>query len=348
MVVPLSSWEKHASRRQRPEAPVNGWAVKPNLTIRAEPRANGCPDMDTIPFAQLQAFLAIARTGSFSAAARELGVSRSAVSQSLRQLEEQLSVVLVQRTTRSVALTNTGRRLVDGVAPAVAQTAATLAEVSAKPGEVIGHLRLTLPHAALPLVVEPVLPEFRARYPRVEVDVVLEDRMVDIVAGGFDAGIRLSENVERDMVQVRLTGAFRFVVVGSPKYFARHGRPERPEDLLKHECITFRSPTNGALYAWELERGRKEWRLPVRGSVATNDGLACAKLARLGLGLAYVPEPNVRDDLRSKELEAVLEVYAPTVPGYFIYFPSRAQRSTPLRLFVEIAKEVLLGRKQGT
>jgi len=177
--------------------------------------------MDTIPFAQLQAFLAIARTGSFSAAARELGVSRSAVSQSVRQLEEQLSVVLVQRTTRSVALTNAGRQLVDGVAPAVAQTAATLAEVSAKPGEVIGHLRLTLPHAALPLVVEPVLPEFRARYPRVEVDVVLEDRMVDIVAGGFDAGIRLSENVERDMVQVRLTGAFRFVVVGAPSYLAR-------------------------------------------------------------------------------------------------------------------------------
>ncbi|WP_437932614.1 LysR family transcriptional regulator [Sorangium sp. So ce291] len=302
--------------------------------------------MDPIPFAQLQAFLALARTGSFSAAGRDLGVSRSAVSQAVRQLEEQLRVVLVQRTTRSVALTEAGRRLVEGVAPAVAQTAATLAEVSAKPGETIGRLRLTLPQSALPLVIEPTLPTFRARHPRVEVELVLEDRMVDIVAAGFDAGIRLSETVERDMVQVRLTEAFRFVVVGSPEYLARHGTPERPEDLLKHECVTFRSPTNGALYAWELERGRKEWRLPVRGGVVTNDGLACATMAKLGLGLAYVPEPHVRDDLDAGRLQVVLESCAPTVPGYFIYYPSRAQRSTPLRLFVEIAKDVLLDRQR--
>ncbi|XXY71428.1 LysR family transcriptional regulator [Sorangium sp. So ce291] len=306
----------------------------------------GGPRMDPIPFAQLQAFLALARTGSFSAAGRDLGVSRSAVSQAVRQLEEQLRVVLVQRTTRSVALTEAGRRLVEGVAPAVAQTAATLAEVSAKPGETIGRLRLTLPQSALPLVIEPTLPTFRARHPRVEVELVLEDRMVDIVAAGFDAGIRLSETVERDMVQVRLTEAFRFVVVGSPEYLARHGTPERPEDLLKHECVTFRSPTNGALYAWELERGRKEWRLPVRGGVVTNDGLACATMAKLGLGLAYVPEPHVRDDLDAGRLQVVLESCAPTVPGYFIYYPSRAQRSTPLRLFVEIAKDVLLDRQR--
>lgn len=298
--------------------------------------------MDAIPFAQLQAFLAVARTSSFSAAARELRVSRSAVSQSVRQLEEHLRVTLVQRTTRSVALTEAGRRLVDGVAPAVAQTAATLAEVSAKPGEPIGRLRLTLPHAAFPLVIAPVLPTFRARHPRVEVEVVFDDRMVDIVAAGFDAGIRLSEIVERDMVQVRITKAFRYVVVGSPEYLAQHGRPERPEDLLKHECITFRSPTHGGAYAWELERGRKEWRVPVRGGVVTNDGLACAAMARLGLGLAYAPEPNIRGDLDFGRLEVVLEPYASPVPGYVIYFPSRAQRSTPLRLFVETAKEVLL------
>jgi DNA-binding transcriptional LysR family regulator len=298
--------------------------------------------MNDIPFAQLQAFLSVARTGSFSAGARELRVSRSAVSQAVRQLEEQLRVVLVQRTTRSVALTEAGRRLVDGVAPAVAQTIATLAEVSAKPGEATGRLRLTLPHAARRLVIDPVLPTFRARHPRVEVELVLEDRMIDIVAAGFDAGIRLSEIVERDMVQARLTKPFRFVVVGAPAYFARHGRPERPEDLLKHECITFRSPTHGGLYAWELERGRKEWRVPVRGGLVTNDGLACAALARLGLGLAYAPEPNVRGDLDDGRLEIVLEAYASSVPGYFIFFPSRAQRSRALQLFVETSKELLL------
>jgi len=297
--------------------------------------------METIPFAQLQVFLAVARTGNFSAAARELRVSRSAVSQAVRQLEEALRVVLVQRTTRSVALTEAGRRLVQGVAPAIAQTAATLTEVSAEPGEATGRLRLTLPRVAFPLVIEPVLPTFRARHPRVEVEVVVEDRMVDIVAGGFDAGIRLSEIIERDMVHVRLTEAFRFVVVGSPEYFAQRGRPKRPEDLLGHECITFRSPTSGAIYDWELERGRKEWSLPVKGSVVMNDGLACATMAMHGLGLAYAPEPSIRAELDAGRLEVVLEPFAPTVPGFFIYFPSRAQESTPLRLFVEVAKELL-------
>lgn len=302
--------------------------------------------MDTIPFAQLQAFLAVARTGNFSAAARDLGVSRSAISQAVRQLEDELHVVLVQRTTRSVALTEPGRRLVAGVAPAVAQTAATLAEVSAKPGEVLGRLRLTLPQSVLPLVIEPVLPAFRARHPRVEVELLIEDRLVDIVAAGLDAGIRLSERVERDMVQVRLTEAFRFVVVGSPAYLGRHGTPERPEDLLRHECITFRSPTNGTLYAWELERGRKQWRLPVRGGVVTNSGLACTAMAKLGLGLAYAPEPNIANDLDAGRLKVVLEPYAARVPGYFLYYPSRAQRSAPLQLFVEITKEVLRDRQR--
>ncbi|MCB9655368.1 MAG: LysR family transcriptional regulator [Deltaproteobacteria bacterium] len=195
--------------------------------------------MHPIPFAQLQAFLAVARSRSFSGASRELGVSRSAVSQSVRQLEAQLGVVLVQRTTRSVALTEAG-------------------------------------------------------------------------------------------------------VVGAPKYLADRGTPRKPEELLAHECITFRSPTNNALYAWELERGRKSWRLPVRGGIVTNDGLLCGQLAREGLGLAYVPEPHFSDEIRRCALTVVLEAYAPTVPGYFIYYPSRAQRSTPLRLFIEVAKALLL------
>jgi DNA-binding transcriptional LysR family regulator len=297
--------------------------------------------MKTVPFPQIQSFLAVARARSFSGAARELGVSRSAVSQAVRQLEEQLRVVLFARTTRSVSLTDVGRRLVDGAGPAYAQAVATLSEVAAQPGEAVGRLRLSVPHAAVPFVIEPVLPAFRARHPRVEVEVILEDRLVDIVAEGFDAGVRLSEIIERDMVQVRLTEPFRFVIVGAPPYLAKHGTPERPEDLLKHECITFRSPTTGALYAWELERGRRNWRVPVRGGVVTNDGMLCASMAKLGLGLAYSPEPMVAADLRGGSLEIVLEQYAPTVPGYYLYFPSRAQRSAPLRLFVETAKELL-------
>ncbi|NBD08261.1 LysR family transcriptional regulator [Corallococcus silvisoli] len=291
---------------------------------------------------QLQVFLVVARQRSFSGAARELGVSTAAVSQSVRQLEKHLRVVLLARTTRSVSLTDAGRRLVEGAGPALAQATATLTEVSAQPGEAVGRLRLSLPRAAVPFIIDPVLPTFRARHPRVEVEVSLEDRLVDIVAGGFDAGVRLSETIERDMVQVRLTDPFRFVVVGTPEYLARHGTPQRPEDLLHHECITFRSPTTGTLYAWELERGRRTWRVPVRGGVVTNDGLMCSSMAKMGLGLAYAFEPRVMEELNSGQLVRVLEPYAPTVPGYFLYFPSRAQRSGPLRLFIEAARELAL------
>ena len=161
--------------------------------------------MNTLPFPQLQAFLAVARLRSFSGAARELGVSRSAVSQAVRQLEEQLRVVLLARTTRSVSLTDAGRRLVEGAAPALAQAAATLTEVSAQPGEAVGRLRLSVPRVAMPFVIDPLLPTFRTRHPRVEVELVIEDRFVDIVAEGYDAGVRLSEVIDRDMVQVRLT-----------------------------------------------------------------------------------------------------------------------------------------------
>ncbi|MGE5049472.1 MAG: LysR family transcriptional regulator [Deltaproteobacteria bacterium] len=298
--------------------------------------------MKTAPFQQLQVFLAVARQRSFSGAARELGVTRSAVSQAVRQLEEQLHVVLLARTTRSVALTDSGRRLLDAAGPAVGQALAAIREVGARPGEAVGRLRLSVPRSALPFVIHPVLPAFRARHPRVEVEIAVQDRLVDIVAEGFDAGVRLSESIERDMVQVRLTEAFRFVVVGAPAYLARAGVPERPEDLLRHECITFRSETTGALYAWELERGRRTWRVPVRGSLVTNDGLLCASLAERGLGLAYAFEPMASAALRSGRLALVLERYAATVPGWFLYFPSRARTSAPLRLFVDAARELAL------
>jgi DNA-binding transcriptional LysR family regulator len=298
--------------------------------------------VSTTPFPQLQSFLAVARHRSFSGAARELGVSRSAVSQSVRLLEEQLRVVLLARTTRSVSLTDAGRRLVDGAGPSVGQVVAALAEVSALPGETVGRMRLTVPRAAVPFVIDPVLPTFRKRHPRVEIEVVIEDRFVDIVAEGYDAGVRLSEAIERDMVQVRLTDAFRFVVVGSPGYLARRGTPERPEDLLRHECITFRSQTTGALYAWELERGRRNWRVPVRGGVVSGDARLNASLAEQDLGLVYALEPMVLEQLRTRRLKVVLERYAPAVPGFFLYFPSVARRSAPLRLFVEAAKELAL------
>ena len=296
--------------------------------------------MKTALLPQLQVFLVVARLRSFSGAARELGVSAPAVSQSVRLLEEQLNVVLLTRTTRSVALTDAGRRLVEEAGPGLGHALAALNTVSAQPGEAVGRLRLSAPRMAVAFVVNPVLPTFRARHPRVEVEVDIEDRFVDIVAEGYDAGVRLSEAIERDMVQVRLTDAFRFVVVGAPSYLDRHGTPDKPQDLLRHECITFRAQTTGALYAWELERGRKTWRVPVRGGVVTGDSQVMLSLAESGLGLTYAFEPIVREQLRTGRLKVVLEAYAPTVPGFFLYFPSRAQRSPPLRLFIEAAKEL--------
>jgi DNA-binding transcriptional LysR family regulator len=292
-------------------------------------------------FPHLNAFLTVARLRSFSSAARELAVSRSAVSQSVRQLEEQLRVVLLVRTTRNVSLTDAGQRLVESAGPALRQTLAALTEVSARPGEAVGRIRLSVPHAAVPFVIEPVVPAFRTRHPRIEVEIAVEDRFVNIVADGYDAGVRLAESIERDMVQVRLTNAFRFVVVGAPSYLARHGTPERPEDLLRHECITFRSQTTGTLYAWELERGRRNWRVPVRGGVVTNGTGLSVTLAEQGLGLAYTLDSTVSEQLRTGRLQVVLEPYAAAVPGFFLYYPSRAQSSAPLRLFVQTAKELV-------
>jgi DNA-binding transcriptional LysR family regulator len=190
------------------------------------------------------------------------------------------------------------------------------------------------------LILAHVLPRFVARYPEVEVDVRVEDRLVDIVAEGLDAGIRLTESIERDMVQIRLSDPARFVVAGAPSYLARRGTPQKPADLLQHDCICMRSETSGGRWAWELERGKKEWRVPVQGPVVTNDNELRLLLALAGIGLVYAFEPLIADELRSGKLRVVLEQYAPLVPGLFLYFPSRAQVSPALRAFVGIAREV--------
>ena len=293
-------------------------------------------------FPQLQSFLAVARSRSFTAAARELGVSASAVSQSVKQLEASLRVVLLTRTTRAVALTEAVRRLADAAGPALSQLAAAMGDVSAKPGELVGRVKLSVPRVAVPYVIEPVVPPFRERNPRVEVEVVVEERLVDLIGEGYDAGVRLSESIERDMVQLRLTDAFRFVVVGAPSYLARRGAPRRPEDLLDHDCIGLRSQTTGALYAWELERGRRNWRVPVRGGVVANDSQLRMTLAERGVGLAYVAEPTAAELIRKGKLRVVLDEFAPTVPGFFLYFPSSARSSPPLRAFVDAAKELVV------
>ena len=292
------------------------------------------------PLNALTGFLAVARHLNFAAAAAELRISPSALSQSVRQLESRLGVPLLSRTTRSVALTDTGRRLLEHAGPGIEQALEALKAASARTGEVTGRIRLTVPDLAISPVLSPVLPRFLARHPQVEVEIQVESRKVDIVSEGFDAGIRLEESLDRDMVRVRLSEAFRFVVLGAPSYLERRGIPETPEALLEHECIGYRA-TSGALASWDLERGKKSWHVPVRGKVTTNDPTLMLELAQAGVGLTYSTEPRVLPLLKRGALRLVLEPYSPWVPGLFLYFPHRAQISPAFRAFVDTAREVM-------
>lgn len=290
------------------------------------------------PLNSLNAFLEVARRLSYAAAARDLGVSTSSLSQSVRQLENRLGVPLLTRTSRSVGLTDAGQRLLDNAGPAVEQALESLKTAQVKKGEVTGRVRLTVPSAAISLVLEKLIPRFLAKHPKVELDVRVEGRFVNLVSEGLDAGIRLIEAIDRDMVQVRLTDPGRFVVVGAPSYFERKGVPLKPADLLQHDCIGIRTAAQGEPWAWELERGKKAYRVPVRGPVVTNDFELMRRLALGGVGLLYTLEPTIADDLAKGRLRVVLEPFAPEVPGLFLYFPSRAQVSPALRAFVEFAR----------
>jgi DNA-binding transcriptional LysR family regulator len=291
------------------------------------------------PLNALNAFITVARRRSYAAAAKDLGVSASALSQSVRQLEGRLAVTLLTRTSRSVALTDAGQRLLDNAGAAVDQALESLKTVKAKRGEVAGRVRLSVPSAAVPLVLTRVIPRFAERHPKVELDVRVENQLVNTVAEGLDAGIRLIESIDRDMIHVRLSAPCRIVVVGAPSYLERRGVPQKPADLLQHDCICMRWAPNGQPWAWELERKKKTWRVPVRGPVTTNDAGLSRSLALAGVGLYYALEPTIADELSRGELRIVLEPYAPEVPGLFLYFPARAQVSAALKAFIEVARE---------
>jgi DNA-binding transcriptional LysR family regulator len=292
------------------------------------------------PLNSLNAFVAVARHRSYAAAARELGISGSALSQSVRQLETRLGVSLLARTSRSVAPTQAGERLLQDAGPAVDQAIASLKAVTSTKGEVSGRLRLTVPTVAASQVLAVVLPRFIERYPEVDIEIRVEDRFVDAVAEGFDAGIRLVEAIDRDMVHVQLTGEARVVVAGAPSYFERAGVPQAPADLQRHICVNARMAVTGAPFPWEFERGKKTWKVNVHGPVSANDFELNKSLAISGVGLLYCLEPSIAGELARKQLRLVLEPYAATVPGLFLYFPSRAQLSPALKAFVGAAREL--------
>lgn len=299
--------------------------------------------MDARSLHGLVSFVAVAEHGSFSAAARVLGVSTSAVSQTMRRLEERVGGPLFTRTTRSLHLTDVGTRLLDEVGAAVKQSAAAIERARAAPGEVTGTLRLNLSRMSVP-TMRPLIATYLGRHARVTVEVAVDDRFVDIVRGGFDAGVRLGEAVPADMIAVPLSGPIRFVVVGAPSYFQARGKPRTPDDLTSHACIGWKAPSSGALYRWELERGSDAVVVDLRGPLVCDDSEVMMGAAVDGVGLAYLPEPAVESLIRAGQLEVVLEDWAPRGPGLSLYFAKRAQAVPKLRAFVDLLREQRRGR----
>lgn len=288
---------------------------------------------------QLPSFFAVAEQGSFSGAARALGLSTSAVSQGVRALERTIGAPLFFRTTRRVALTEAGERLRATAGPAARQLREALVAAATPPGTLSGSLRLTVPAVAVPTAIAPLVARFVERHPRVQVEISVDNRLVDLVAGRYDAGVRLLESTHKDMVAVRITDPFRFVVVGSPRYLRRRGVPTHPRMLEGHAIIGYRSPTTGAAVPWDLERRGRVFKVPPTGPVFTDDGGMLLEGARAGLGLAYVAETAAQAALARGQLKIVLEDWAPEVPGFFLYYPSRRQISANLRAFIDGARE---------
>ena len=293
------------------------------------------------PFTGLSAFLAVAEAGGFTGAAARLGVSPAAVSQAVKALESRLGTLLFVRTTRRVGLTEAGAALLARVGPATMEIASAIEAAGEMASVPTGLLRLTVPRMAVPLVVEPVVAALRRSHPRIAVEIAVDDATVDLTARGYDAGIRIGEYVERDMVAVRLTRDIAWSVVGSPAYLDARGRPERPEDLTRHEAIRYRFPASGVLYRWEFERDGRALTVDPPGSLIVNDGDLLLAFARAGLGLAYVADIAVAAELASGALEPVLQPFLPRTPGLFLYFPRRAQDQPKLRAFIDVARAVL-------
>jgi DNA-binding transcriptional LysR family regulator len=271
----------------------------------------------------LAVFAAVARTRSFTRAAAELGLSPSALSHSMQGLEQRLGVRLLARTTRSVAPTAAGERLLDALQPAleaVARGLATLADGRDAPS---GALRLTTFSYAARTVLAPKLPRFLMDHPDIAVEVVVDDRLVDLVAGGFDAGIRFGETVERDMIAVRVGPDLRTVVVGTPDYFERHPAPQTPADLKAHTCVNYRLVSGGGLLPWEFERDGREVKVQVGGQLIVTDEVLSASAVRAGAGLGYMLEHDVADEIADGRLVQVLDDWCTPFPGCHLYYPSR-------------------------
>jgi DNA-binding transcriptional LysR family regulator len=283
----------------------------------------------------IAAFLAVARERSFTRAAAQLGISQSALSQTIRGFESELGVRLLTRTTRSVAPTRAGERLVDVAGKRLEEIEATLAMLRAARDEPGGTIRITAHDHALRTVLWPAAASLLKEYPDIRIEVNIDYGLTDIVSDRFEAGIRLGGMVAKDMVALRVGPDQRSAVVGAPSYFADHPTPRAPQDLTAHACINLRLPTLGGLYAWEFERGGHEVRVRVEGPFTCNGTLPMLDAALAGLGLAYVPEDEAARHVAAGRLVRVLEDWCPPYDGYHLYYPSRRDPTAAFRLLIE-------------
>lgn len=285
----------------------------------------------------LVAFWRVAEHRGFSAAAAALEVSPSALSQAIRQLETRLGVRLLNRTTRSVSLTEAGEAYLSRIGPALGDVLEAGEQLHALQGRPSGVLRINAARISIAMVLQPLLAGFLKAHPSVHIELSNDEGYVDIVERGFDAGVRLGESVQKDMVAVPLGGPVSVAIVGSPAYFKRHPAPRRPAELVDHSCVRFRFSGSGAIYKWELEVDGRLVEFEVGGNLTISDSLFSIEAATDGLGLAYTFEQLALPHIRVKKLKRVLSEFSPTFPGFYLYYPSRKQQPAKLKAFVDYA-----------
>jgi DNA-binding transcriptional LysR family regulator len=293
--------------------------------------------MRKLGFAEMNAFVAIAERSSFAKAATHLGISRSTLSETIRGLEEKLGVRLLNRTTRSVALTEVGERLLAELRPALDSFDAAVESVNVFRDKPAGHLRLTIPRPAGKMVIEPILAKFLAAYPAISLEIITDSALTDIVRDRFDAGIRPGHRLEQDMIAVRVGEDARPTVVASPDYLLRHPRPKVPGDLQAHNCIRQRF-ASGAMHHWVFEKRGKSLEVLVKGSLIVSDGDLAIRAALDGVGIARSPLSSIDTLIEQERLVPLLEDWAPPSVGFFLYYPSRRQTRAALQAFVDFLR----------
>jgi DNA-binding transcriptional LysR family regulator len=292
----------------------------------------------SMDFNNLAAFAAVAREKSFTRAAAKLRVSPSALSQTISSLEERLGMRLLTRTTRSVSCTEAGERLMRTVAPRLGEIELELAALTELRDKPAGTLRITAGEHPAISVLQPALRKFLPDYPDVKVEIIVDGALTDIAAEGYDAGVRMGEQVAKDMIAVRIGPQMRMALVGSPDYFDRHPIPKEPQDLADHNCITTRMPTYGGLATWGLERDGREVKVRAEGQLVFNSLTIRIQSALDGLGIAYMPEDQALQHIADGRLVRVLEEWCPSFPGYHLYYPSRRHPSPALTLLVDVLR----------